>query len=215
MNMIIKAITNPDLLQISDKSTQSRYYGCSQIWYSSEWQRRAGCGPSTASNLFHYLIHSNPLLDRAQIDNSKEAIVALMKEIWEYITPGFLGVNKTKIFYKGFLAYAKMQGINIEQACFNVPQRKASRHELADLLLFLEEAIAKNAPVAFLNLDHGEEKNLDSWHWVTIISIEFTEDRKTIYATIFDGGLSKKIDLGLWYNTTTLGGGFVYFKQNK
>jgi hypothetical protein len=68
-----------------------------------------------------------------------------------------------------------------------------------------------DVPVAFLNLCNGEEKNLDKWHWVTIISIEFDDDKCSSAVEILDEGMVKKIDIPLWYRTTTLGGGLVSF----
>ncbi len=38
-----------------------------------------------------------------------------------------------------------------------------------------------------------------------------SDDGKDAFVDILDSGIIKKIDLGLWYDTTTLGGGFVYF----
>lgn len=211
--MFNKSIKNPGFLKITDEATKNIYIGCDQNWYPSEWQRRAGCGPSVASNIFRYLILSGLCSDRSERNNTKAEFIALMEEMWRYITPTLLGVNKTSIFYKGFLSYAKFHGLNLTYNCFNVPKRKTARKKLSELLLFLEEAISNDTPVAFLNLHNGEEKNLDSWHWVTITSIEYTEDRQTILANILDGGSARKIDLSLWYSTTKLGGGFVYFKN--
>ena len=68
--------------------------------------------------------------------------------------------------------------------------------------------------MAFLNLCNGEEKNLDRWHWVTIISLEYAKDKNQVLANILDEGVIKKISLSLWYHTTTLGGGFVYFTNS-
>jgi hypothetical protein len=65
--------------------------------------------------------------------------------------------------------------------------------------------------VAFLNLCNGSEKKLDRWHWVTLISLEYAEGGERVFADILDAGIIKRIDLALWYKTTTLGGGFVYF----
>jgi hypothetical protein len=92
-----------------------------------------------------------------------------------------------------------------------VPEDKSIRPELADLVIFIEEALLKDVPVAFLNLCNGDENNLEPWHWVTIISLDYADDENSVFVNILDGGLIKKIDLSLWYNTTTLGGGFVYF----
>ncbi len=57
----------------------------------------------------------------------------------------------------------------------------------------------------------ADEKDLDPWHWVTIISMEYDEDGKCAFINVLDGGLIKKTNLALWYQTTTLGGGFVNF----
>ena len=80
-----------------------------------------------------------------------------------------------------------------------------------DVVYFLEGALHQDSPVAFLNLCNGDENNLEPWHWVTIISLEYSEDGKCVFIEILDEGLIKKIDLLLWYDTTTYGGGFVYF----
>ena len=66
-------------------------------------------------------------------------------------------------------------------------------------------------PVAFLNLDNGKESKLDTWHWVTIVGIEYNKNEE-LYATIADEGLLKTIDLSLWINSTSKEGGFIYFK---
>jgi hypothetical protein len=66
-------------------------------------------------------------------------------------------------------------------------------------------------PVAFLNLCNGEETNLERWHWVTVISVEYEEIKQGVFLSIMDEGMIKRINLALWYETTTLGGGFVYF----
>jgi hypothetical protein len=80
-----------------------------------------------------------------------------------------------------------------------------------DVVYFLEGALQQDSPIAFLNLCNGDEKNLQSWHWVTIIALEYSEDGNSAFIDILDEGLIKKIDLLLWYKTTTHGGGFVYF----
>jgi len=134
-----------------------------------------------------------------------------MEEIWGYVTPTREGIPTTKMFYEAVLAYAKAKGLNIEYNFCDMPEDKSIRPALADVVNFLERALLKDVPVAFLNLCNGEEKNLEPWHWVTIISLEYTEDENSAFVNILDGGLIKKIDLTAWYNTTTAGGGFVYF----
>ena len=115
------------------------------------------------------------------------------------------------MFYEDVLSYKLAKGINAQYAVCDLPEEKVNRPKLNEVLKFLEVALLKDTPIAFLNLCNGQVKNLDPWHWVTIISLEYGEDRNSASIKILDEGLIKKIDLALWYDTTTLGGGFVYF----
>lgn len=211
--MTAKSISNPNLLKVLDESTNEIYYGCKQEWYSKKWQRLSGCGPSVATNIFVYLSHNQSTLELGKSFNSKEYWLSLMEEMWKYVTPSFRGVHTTKMFYEPMLTYTKTKRLNVEYNFCDVPKDKSQRPELSAILTFLHEAISKDAPIAFLNLCNGEEKNLDRWHWVTLISIEQFEDEKSLFVNILDGGMIKRINLALWYNTTTLGGGFVYFTR--
>lgn len=210
---MLKTIINLNLFKIIDEKTQKTYDGCNQVWYPSKWQRLSGCGPSAASNIFFYLSHSQSTLGLEEGLNTKEAWLSLMKEMWTYVTPSIRGVNTLKMFYQPMLAYTKSKGVNVEYRICDVPKDRSQRPELKDIVIFLEEALEKDAPIAFLNLCNGEEKKLDRWHWVTIISLEYTEDRQSVFVDILDQGEIKRINLALWYNTTTLGGGFVYFAR--
>jgi hypothetical protein len=209
--MMIYSISNLNLFKIIDDSMNKIYYGCSQEWYATEWQRLSGCGPTAASNIISYLNRTCSTLELGQSPDNKINCISLMEEIWAYITPTTEGVNTTKMFYEAVLIYTKSKGLNVEFEFCDLPEDKTLRPELAVILTFLKKALANDAPIAFLNLCNGEEKNLEQWHWVTIISLECSEDGKSAFIKILDEGQIKKIDLALWYNTTTLGGGFVYF----
>jgi hypothetical protein len=206
-----KSISEPNLLKLLDERNHKAYYGCNQEWYATEWQRLSGCGPAAACNMIFYLNHTQPAFGLGQRINSKDSLLSLMEEIWEYVTPTKQGIPTTKMFYEAMLNYTKAKGLNVEYGFCNVPENKFHRPELSEIINFLENALIKDAPVAFLNLCNGEVKNLDRWHWVTIISLEYAEDGNTAFVDILDEGLIKNIDLALWYNTTRLGGGFVYF----
>ena len=206
--MITKSITNLSLLRIQNSNSDEIYYGCSQKWYSTPWQRKAGCGPSVASNIVHYL--ENKQTNSQQVF-SKEACSSLMEEAWSYFSPKVGGISTTNMFCEAFLLYAKSKRLKVQFRVLDVPQDKCSRPKLAEVLDFLEEALEKDAPVAFLNLCNGAVKNLERWHWVTIVSLNRSDDGKSAFLDILDGGAIKKIDLLLWYNTTNLGGGFSYF----
>ena len=135
-----------------------------------------------------------------------------MEEIWEYVTPTPRGIPTTELFYESVLNYAKAKEIQLECSFLDIPEDKSARPGLSTVLQFLEGALLKDAPIAFLNLCNGEEENLHRWHWVTIISLEYNQDGSQIFVTLLDEGLINTIDLALWHNTTVLGGGFVYFK---
>ncbi|AHF06560.1 hypothetical protein [Desulfitobacterium metallireducens] len=212
--MTTKSLSNLDLFKILDKTTNQSYYGCHQLWYPKKWQRLSGCGPTVATNLFFYLSHNQALLELEKASNSKENWIALMEEIWEYVTPSMRGVHTTQMFYTPLRAFMESKGLNVEYRFFNIPKEKSQRPEFHQILNFIDEALTQDVPIAFLNLDNGEAKNLDRYHWVTLISLEYTEDGTHSFVNILDEGRIKRVDLCLWFQTTTLGGGFVYFKIN-
>lgn len=208
--MITKSILNPNLFKILDEDSNEMYYGCSQEWYNTLWQRRSGCGPTTASNIILYINYSHNNFHLGQTSYKKKNCLLLMEQIWEYVTPTKQGIPTTRMFYEKVLSYTKSKDIDVEFAYCDLPEDRLNRPKLSEVLSFLEGALSKDAPIAFLNLCNGDEKHLEEWHWVTIISLEYTEDGQNIFINILDEGLIKKIDLSLWYNTTTKGGGFVY-----
>lgn len=209
--MKTKSLANLNVFKILDETTHQSNYGCQQLWYPKKWQRLSGCGPTVATNLFFYLSHKHAHLELEESSKSKVNWISLMEEMWKYVTPSLRGVNTTQMFYKPLSAFMKSKGISTDYRFFDISKEIARRPEFREILNFLEEALTQDVPVAFLNLDNGEVENLDRWHWVTIISLECSEDENRASANILDEGQIKSIDLTLWYNTTTLGGGFVYF----
>lgn len=213
--MTATSISNPNLLRVFDEDTHETCYGCNQKWYPTLWRRLSGCGPTVASNLIFYLHLTRLTSGPNQSLLTKKTCLSLMEEIWRFVTPTITGgVSTTKMFYEAVLSYAKLKGLNVEYGLLNLPKDKSCRPGLPEILSFLEGALSKDAPVAFLNLCNGAEKSLERWHWVTIISVEYTQNEDHIFVNILDDGQIKKIDLSLWYNTTTKGGGFVYFSAS-
>ncbi|WP_434509650.1 hypothetical protein [Desulfitobacterium sp. AusDCA] len=211
--MTTTSIKNLNLLKIYDKESQETYFGGDQEWYSKKWQRLSGCGPTAATNIFYYLSHSKDILKSAEQLNTKEGWISLMEKMWGYVTPSVRGVHTTKMFFEPMVNFAKAQGRNLEYYVYEVPEDPSQRPQFQEILKFIEKGLSKDVPVAFLNLNNGKVKNLDRWHWVTIISLEYIEEGQSAFLTILDYGRVKKIDLALWYNSTTLGGGFVYFLE--
>ena len=206
---IIKlSVKQLECLQIAAETGTEPCYGCDQEWYGTDWQRRAGCGPTVAATLYYYLFRQ---------DNrcfSREEWLARMEEVWLYVTPTERGMPTTRLFFESVLSYAAAKQQNIGHACCDVTEEKADRPALAEVVDFLRSGLTQDAPIAFLNLCNGEETNLHRWHWVTVVGMEFAADGSQALLHTLDEGKKKTVDLACWLDTTVLGGGFVYFWPN-
>ncbi len=203
------SIKDINLFQIEEETVSMTIYGCDQEWYGKRWQRMAGCGPSTATNMMYYLkkVHYN-----AEIGQTKSDFLGLMNVIWEYVTPGMGGVSSTTMLMKGFGKYLKDQKLDHPLDSIDIGKKPEQRPDLSEVILFLEKALREDMPVAFLNLEHGSILELESWHWVTVVTLEYDLEERTAFTTIMDNGILKRIDLAGWLTSTKLGGGFVSLK---
>ncbi|HAO61960.1 MAG TPA: hypothetical protein DCQ90_08690 [Erysipelotrichaceae bacterium] len=182
------------------------HLGLDQEFYTTKWKRLSGCGPTAASNLYLYHL---PRLDR---NRTMEEGLAIMDEIWKYVTPRFGGgVKNTKIFMDGMSAFLRDQGKSFTLDVIDVPKKKELRKPLVEVREFVRQAIDEDLPIAFLNLHNGEEKQLDAWHWVTVVGIEMST-KDEMYLDIFDGGKLISVNLDQWYAKTKDGGGFVVYR---
>ncbi len=200
------SVKNSEYFEIRD-DVNEKYFGCNQEWYKKPWQRMSGCGPTVAANIILY--------GRKNAGLCKSESISLMDEIWGHITPTMRGVNTTNIFYDGLVSFADSKGLKLFYDAVDVPKKKEIRPSFDKIVYFIKASLDNDIPLAFLNLCNGEEKCLDKWHWVTLISLEYEEDLSSVSAEILDESIKKTIDLKLWYDTTTLGGGFVSFSINK
>lgn len=188
-----------DLLVTDHGST---FYGFDQEWYSKLWQRRAGCGPTTASTLIRY----NKKLYKG---SSKTASLALMEDLWSYVTPGLMGVHTIGHFTRGLKEYITTKKLGYALTSLAVPTDRANRPSFAQISEFLASRLEADQPIAFLNLNNGTVENLDPWHWVTIVGIEQHEADGPLFAHVYDAGAKLLINLSAWYESTTRPGGFV------
>lgn len=204
----ILSITSPHLLDIQEGS--ATYHGGNQNWFPEKWQQQAGCGPTSCANLMLYLDktqHGCEPLCPADA-NQKHIFVELMKEIWQYITPGYMGVNTTKILTAGAEKYAASKGIVVTTAAYDVPPAARNKRNYMHFSRFIANALQQNLPVAFLNLSNGTLDNLDSWHWVTLVALRGDE------GLIYDQGNARWINLRQWLASSALGGGLATITQN-
>ena len=199
------AILFPEAMCLVDPASGQVSWGANQEWYGDLWQRKAGCGPTAAASLLFYQKQKQRLMHRQPLLSSRQNLLDQMNELWNYITPGHGGVNRGSMFTEGLEKYRAEVKENFEVQALEVAEDPAQRPQWTAVSQFLEEALKRDEPAAFLNLCAGEEKRIDDWHWVMISAL----DPQTGVITFFDESQIKEADLSLWLRTTTKRGGFV------
>ena len=204
----IYGLSRPELLTITEGGRTWR--GADQLWYADEWQQKAGCGPTTAALMASYLAQTRPSCAPLCPSGSweKADFTALMEELWQHVTPGKHGVNAPRLFSKGLRSFGASKEVELPLRELDIPRFKLARPTVDQCAAFLRSALSADAPVAWLNLHHGEVEHLDDWHWVTIIALEERSDG-TLLCTYLDSGRERTADFRLWFQTTKLGGGLV------
>jgi hypothetical protein len=206
------SILHPELLTIIDEKSNQSYFGGDQEWYASEWHRRAGCGPTSASNLLAYLAFTRPELRALYgYDNmSHENFSRHMEDVYKFVTPGNMGLNRTEMYTEGVAALANSRGITLSPHVLDIPGNMAkARPPFSQVISFIQEGLASDCPMGFLNLTRGKVRNLQGWHWITLVAADMDENK--LIASVSDEGKQISIDLRLWYLTTRMHGGLVYF----
>ena len=206
------SIEKPELLTIKDGHTNGASFGSNQAWYKRHWAKRAGCGACCAANLTTYLAKTRSSLRPlySQPTTNKSDFINHMEDLFKYIKPGLLGVNKLSKFSDGLLKYAKDRNVEIEIHIFNIDDYKFKTRNICALTTFVKSALDSDSPIAFLNLSRGNEKRLQNWHWITITSVEIIENK--LIATASDEGIKRTFDLSLWFLTSRKHGGLIYIK---
>ncbi|BCN29471.1 hypothetical protein [Anaeromicropila herbilytica] len=204
-------IQKPELFTIVDNLSKNTSFGGNQAWYHKSWNQKSGCGPTCAANITAYLAHTRKGYEKLYKSSSMEKSDFLqhMNDLFEYITPGPMGVNTIDKFLIGARKFAEDRGVQLEMKALSVDKSTKKLRSREELVNFLEEAFHKDAPIAFLNLSVGEETRLQNWHWITITEVEIWDD--TIMAIASDEGDLRVFDLLLWYQTTKMHGGLIYF----
>ena len=196
-----KLILNIDKLK--HNSEDKLAYGLNQEWYKTKWQRLSGCGPTAASTLIYSLTSKSPTFNQAEA-------ISLMETMWQYVTPSMQGVYKRSMFTEGLQKYFVAHQLAGTIEYLEVPKQKSLRPSLTEVVAFIETALIHQVPIAFLNLDNGEEKKLDAWHWVIISGLDSLDDHPEVYTHIIDDDKLFAIDIALWLKTTKRGGALVY-----
>lgn len=183
------------------------FRGAVQDWYPTAWQRRAGCGPTTAAVLLSYLARTHPALAALGPLGDPETsagFLPYMEELWRYATPGPQGLKEAAHLTLACRSFALSRGCRLREAILPVPRAgQGARPTPAQCRSFLEDALDRDCPVAFLNYDEGDVAELDGWHWVPLIAVAPGDD---VPCTILDEGREQTASLARWVETTRLGG---------
>lgn len=199
-------LSAPQLLEFT-LPDGSLSHGANQDWYRDEWQRRAGCGPTTASTAMYYLAQVHPSLRPLAPEPMPASADFLphMEAVWPHVTPGKMGLNKVPMYTDGCKAFAAARGCTLVSEELLIPGRcEQNRPTAEECLDFIARALRADRPVAFLNYTNGALTNLDSWHWVPLISLR--EEGDALLCEILDDEKCKVIDFALWLRTTFKGG---------
>ncbi len=208
------SILQPELLTITDENTGKTHWGGFQEWYANEWHRMAGCGPTAASNLTAYLAHTRPELKALYGYDSMSLadFSAHMEALYQFVTPGNMGLNRVEMFTDGVDRFARSRGISIIPHVFEVSGNlNRNRPPVLELAAFVRAGLLSDCPLAFLNLTKGRVKNIQGWHWITITKADVDDNTVTVCAS--DEGKEICFDLKLWYLSTRMRGGLVYFTK--
>lgn len=185
------------------------YFGCDQNWYDTEWQRMAGCGPSTASTLLLYLQKTGRIHLPVRVEAQKDCRL-LMENVWEHVTPTRSGIYRAAQFCHGLKSFAAENDFDLRCHTLQISAKADARPSLQTTLAFIGKALDQDCPIGFLNLCNGDVQNLEEWHWVTIVALEYDDERHMAMVTFFDGDRAEAIDFGCWLATTSEGGALVY-----
>ena len=185
----------------------NKLYGGNQKWLvGKEFKKEAACGATTCANILAYLSHHYEGYDGVcDYDISdREEFTELMKAIYPYVKPGLVGIMPAD-FIKGAVEYTKDKGVELTSEMLTVPATQSKRPTVETMGRWIAGAIEEDSPVAFLNLSSGRVKNLDGYHWVTIVAI----DREKGMIKIVDNGRLLEVNLAKWLKKSTVGGAFV------
>ena len=212
---MIVSIKQPEILTIPDEASGQSTFGGDQAWYAEEWHRMAGCGPTCAANLTAYLALTRPSLRTLYDweDMRRDRFTAHMEAVYGFVTPGNMGLNRVEMYTHGVEAFAASRGLSMKTHVFeahgNMHKDRPPTEALAE---FVHAGLEHDCPVAFLNLTKGRVKNIQAWHWITITKADVSDGQITAWAS--DEGREISFDLKLWYLSTRMRGGLIYFTEN-
>lgn len=184
--------------------------GYNQEWFGTDWQRLAGCGPTTATQIINYISCRDGYVEALQLRN-KHCVMQTMEQVFPYVKPRRAGLYKTRWMKEGLEKYVQDRNWNYEVKMLRIYPFAIMRPSEKDVAKFILDGILSDCPIAFLNRHKGHEEGLDTWHWVPIIAIEERDGK--YFAFVYDDEQMKEFSINDWLKDSVLGGGFVYLEN--
>ena len=108
---------------------------------------------------------------------------------------------------EGLNHYFSDKNLSAEAEMISIPPVRMLAPSFVKVKKFIQEGLAGDWPVGFLNLHSGGEPIPYHWHWMILVRMEEAGGR-TI-CTLWDEGKAYPFDLEKWLHATLFGGGFV------
>ena len=200
------AIHHPELVAI-DGTDGKIYFGGRTAWFPSPEMRKLRGAAVVAAEMLSYLAatRSNlgdfypPRTRRTQAD-----FEALMLRMWHFLAPKDGTPLTLEGFVDGLNVCAKHLGHPLVFNELNITNKHPSADRCAG---FIDDAMARDTPVAFLSRTHGEEGEVVS-NWALIVG---QVGNRVILA---EDGTQRPIDFRLWHDTSSLGGALIFANRN-
>ena len=199
------------------------YRGSDQHWYPKDgFIPQGGCGAATASNLLAYILRTRQdlfsIVEKTGLDglapplpckspNTKDGYIEFMKKVYRFMYPRAGGLM-ADVFTFGITELAAEYSLPFTPLLLRVPIGRLKRPDFNHIAGFIQLSLETDMPVAFLILSKGNVKELDTWHWVTVIGLD--EVGKSV--EVLDNGVVVRANLETWLNTSIMGGSFVRLK---
>ncbi len=131
----MSAILFPEAMCLVEPVSGQVSWGANQLWYGDLWQRKAGCGPSTAASLIFYQKQKQRLLQRKPLLSSRQCLLDQIQTFAPQtdvllISPIYLG---EKVWQEGYDQDFSPQSVTVSKELETVYERIAAERQIGYL----------------------------------------------------------------------------------
>lgn len=194
------AIKHPELVAI-DGADGKIYFGGRTAWLPEDMRQLRGAAV-VAAELLSYLAATRDGLGDLYPpgEHRKQAdFLQLMEQVWHFLADDD-GTITLEEFVERLNAYAVHYGHQLVFHALTIENHRPSADRCQG---FIDDAMERDTPVAFLNWRHGPDGERQS-NWSLIVA---QVGNRVILA---DDGIQRPIDFRLWHDTNSLGGALLF-----